>query len=262
MEKVGQRRLKCIQQLDSFGVPVQFNFGLADQKGENYRSRSGGFLSLLMLVIILVFFGNEIVGLVDKQGAVVSQYTEVEYFDKEESFKLKDEGIKVAIGLSHPSNSTIDSLLDQYFTLQMFLKKVIKANEDEKGFRGAVRKQIDLYPCTEDDFAQFDPIRKSMMHVFERDKHKLMCFDDSQIILKGNEYTEIFSTIEILVEVNPELCLGRKTEGLTDQLTSDDFHEYYEQCTMSRENENLFKGTQFMTLTNNGRFDSEKFTTN
>ncbi|CAD8170309.1 unnamed protein product [Paramecium octaurelia] len=127
-----------VKSCDIFGQKVDFNY----KKQETYKTGFGGFASLIIIVVLIVFFQSNVLSFFAKININVSQTTEFQDFP--DQITLNEENYMIALQIEQ-QNFTINP----YFNITVVQQSSTRL---ENGTMLKTTTEINLIPCSLDRF--------------------------------------------------------------------------------------------------------------
>ena len=179
---------RVIRGMDSFSMEVpSFNI-----KGETrVNTLCGGIVSCLILLMTLAFAAHNAVELFDAKNPTINKVTTPSYFSNEHKLVLKDANFKMAFTFYDRFGKK--TLNDSKY-LQWFITMGSWVDGVEKFER------IGFHDCTEEDYAEFFPVRTTDEDLVKNWKKKgLSCFDKlpEDMYISGTFKTNSFKGLHI-----------------------------------------------------------------
>ena len=199
-------------------------------------------MTLFIALITLVFITQQTIVLVKRQGTSFKQQSVLGYYENDFVFD-HEQGLNIAFGLIDMRNALLADAklnrpLEEFATLRAFKNvRAINREYDE---------EIEIHRCTEEELDNFYPFNKSQKS-FEWVIYRLpvlYCVDPSDLVLKGDQYSQSRSSLQLVLEIPPSNCRA-------DDLDLE--------CIGTREFERELSFKNFLMLMNRKSFDKEDY---
>ena len=155
--------------MDSFGKEVP-SFNLRGQ--EKVNTIVGGFVSILILIIIFLYANLKLTQLITGANPVISQQIVEDYYGPKDEFNLNENNIRFAFTVE--GENTLDLKNDPRYVKFMAIKQLKYNNTNSEEI-------ISIHECTQKDFKEFYPISTSSSRIFNRinaeKDHTWFCLD-------------------------------------------------------------------------------------
>ena len=169
-----------LRKLDVFGAPVR----LAFEGKYVHKTRSGGFITIIIFVAVASIFINSMMTLFQRLELTIE--TDTDYTLTPPNITLDNTNFMFAIGIQDPSITFQNSIFSYY------LEYNYKSNQD--GQIKLIQQNLSLIPCSASNFSYYP---------LEFQKYNLqntLCPQDESFNLFGGFYDDFFQYITINVE--------------------------------------------------------------
>ncbi|CAK79111.1 unnamed protein product (macronuclear) [Paramecium tetraurelia] len=127
-----------LKRCDIFGQGVNFNY----KKEDTYRTGFGGLASLVIIVVLVVFFQSNVITFFAKTQIFVAQKTDFQ--EDPDLIELNDENFMIAFQIEQTNFTT-----NPYFNITVLQQKSTRL---DNGTVIKIAQEINLIPCTLDRF--------------------------------------------------------------------------------------------------------------
>ena len=123
---------------------MQWNFG--EEKGTDYRTGCGGIVSLFISIATLIYFGNNLLAVIDYKGTNVLSSSVEDYFPEDVTF-APDDGFALAFAVYN----FFEPFREIDYSEHYDIFATITVADPISGFKQEI---IDAYKCSEKEIAE------------------------------------------------------------------------------------------------------------